>query len=337
MNSRLIRFSILTASVMSSAILRADFTPDWQALPCCADDVSVGADGTVWIVGHAITGNGDVFRWSGSVWVKQEGLEGDAIAVDPQGLPWIANHSGDIFRPSGGTWVKAPGKANDIAIGADGSVWICGYNRNADLVVNGDVFKWDGNTWVKSEGVKGVHLAVDPSGEPTIVNTDGDIFKRANGAWFKVTGGQAGDVGNGADGTAWITGTRPDGVDHDVYRWTGNTFERALGGEGTRISVAPNGEPWLVNASGEIFVGHTASPPTKPVIDVADVTVGPTGVSVGIDTVSGSTYLLETKATVDAALWQAVDSKAGTGASITLRDARPPTGLGFYRVHVTTP
>ena len=42
------------------------------------------------------------------------------------GNPWVVNGINQIFRRSNGTWLRIPGRAQDIGIGADGSVWIIG-------------------------------------------------------------------------------------------------------------------------------------------------------------------------------------------------------------------
>jgi hypothetical protein len=59
------------------------------------------------------------------------------------------------------TWAPRPGGATDMAIGANGSVWIIG-----STAVNGDygIYRWNG-TRAKAPGAD-VKVAVDPKGYP---------------------------------------------------------------------------------------------------------------------------------------------------------------------------
>ena len=98
-------------------------------------------------------------------------------------------------------WEPLPGRAKDIAVGADGSVWIVGSG-----VTNGDVYKWNGSSWVLIGG-SGVLIAVGPQGDPWVVNFASDLYHRTNNQWNLVTqSGSATGVGVGADGTVLITG-----------------------------------------------------------------------------------------------------------------------------------
>ncbi|HEY5741382.1 MAG TPA: tectonin domain-containing protein, partial [Terrimicrobiaceae bacterium] len=58
----------------------------------------------------------------------------------------------------------------------------------------------------------------------------------------------------GADGSVWIVGTNPFGTEGDfgIHRWAENNWVGVEGG-GVRIDVDPSGNPWMVNAKGEIF------------------------------------------------------------------------------------
>lgn len=62
-------------------------------------DIGIGADGSVWIIGTdtPAPGNGGVYRWTGSSWRRVEG-HGVAIAVAPDGKPWVVRANGEIWR-----------------------------------------------------------------------------------------------------------------------------------------------------------------------------------------------------------------------------------------------
>jgi hypothetical protein len=69
----------------------------WALYPGFARDISVGANGSVWVVGTgAATGGYGIFRWSGSAWVSNPG-GATAIAVAANGHPWVVNASHQIF------------------------------------------------------------------------------------------------------------------------------------------------------------------------------------------------------------------------------------------------
>jgi hypothetical protein len=80
----------------------------WQILPGGGQDIGVGADGSVWIIGgQAVTSTHNIpgfwpqdyspFRWNGGGW--DIGLGGGVdISVGPDGTPWIINSAGSIFR-----------------------------------------------------------------------------------------------------------------------------------------------------------------------------------------------------------------------------------------------
>jgi hypothetical protein len=70
----------------------------WKDLPGRAMDLSVGARGGVWAVGHdARAGGFGIHRWDGQRWTRIDG-GATAVAVAPNGLPWIVNDTGAIFQ-----------------------------------------------------------------------------------------------------------------------------------------------------------------------------------------------------------------------------------------------
>ena len=94
-----------------------------------ANDIDVGPDGSVWVIGTgAVPGGFGIFRWTGSTW---ENVPGGAarIAVGPGGVPWVTNSNGNIFRRTGNDWQVMPGAAHDVDIGPEGSVWVIGTDR----------------------------------------------------------------------------------------------------------------------------------------------------------------------------------------------------------------
>ena len=77
--------------------------------------------------------------------------------------------------PQAGTaWERMPGAASDIAVGANGAVWVVG----ATPVDGGfAIHRWTGARWERVRG-GAVEVAVDPEGRPWVVNDRGAIFRR---------------------------------------------------------------------------------------------------------------------------------------------------------------
>jgi hypothetical protein len=147
----------------------------WEVFPGFANDISVGDDGTAWIVGtNSRPGGFDVCRWNGSAWDCVDGAA-TRIAVAGDGLPWIINDRGNIFRRLGGRWHQVLGGALDIAAGADGNVWIAGMDggRHGGYGVH----RWNGREWDSIDGAA-IRIGVAPNGLPWLVNIRGNVYRR---------------------------------------------------------------------------------------------------------------------------------------------------------------
>jgi Tectonin domain len=71
-------------------------------------------------------------------------------------------------------------------------------------------------------------------------------------AQWQQIGGQARDIGIGANGTVWVIGWTAVPGGYNIGRWNGSYWENIPGGA-VRIDVDPNGNAWIVNDRGEIF------------------------------------------------------------------------------------
>ena len=203
----------------------------WDAYPGKAQDIGVGANGSVWImdtVNHRY--GGSIYRLEGSNFVKTTG-QGIRIDVDPNGNPWAINNLSNIYKWKNNAWHRMPGRATDIGIGANGDVWVIG----TDVInSNHGIYKWNGTQWVKYPGAA-VRIDVGPNGAPWVVNAAGDIYKFTNNSWHQLPG-KAKDISVGVDGTPWIIGTDNTLGGHGIYRWNGSNWARIPGGA-TAISV----------------------------------------------------------------------------------------------------
>jgi chitinase len=140
--------------------------------PGAATDISVGANGSVWVIGtNVLPGGYGIYKWNGTGWTKASGAA-VKIAVDQRGNPWVINSSHHIYHWSGTTWIPMSGAATDISVGANGSVWAIGTNV---LPGGYGIYKWNGTGWTKASGAA-VNIAVNPHGIPWIIDPGHHIY-----------------------------------------------------------------------------------------------------------------------------------------------------------------
>ncbi|MBS1531503.1 MAG: Ig-like domain-containing protein, partial [Bacteroidetes bacterium] len=143
-------------------------------------DVGVGADGSVFVIGSdsvSATGGYGIYKLVSNKLVKLPECAGIRIAVDPHGMPWVVNKSHLIFHYNGTlVWDQIPGTANDIGIGADGSVYAIG-TQDVSPTGGYNIMKWNGSGWDNMPDCAGIHIAVDPHGTPWVVNRSNIVFQ----------------------------------------------------------------------------------------------------------------------------------------------------------------
>lgn len=269
----------------------------WQALPEVeAADLAVGPEGSVFVVGtdqQLLRLDAPGKRW------ERLNLQSSAasVAVGPGGRPWITTPEARILAsaffddspdsqvetqslaarnaqdnavrmadrgaavvgqpgvgdgaPRGNPrdpleYRKVTGKARDVAIGADGSVFI--------IAFDGTLALWSNlrNAFVAFPG-KLARLAVAPDGKPWGVTASGDVFRHDGTAWQQVLNIKAQDVAVGYDGTVLIVDEqsflqRYDAPSATFARLPGNTD--GVLPTGRRVAVTPAGQPWVIDADG---------------------------------------------------------------------------------------
>ena len=168
---------------------------------------------------------------------------GVAIAVEPGGNAWIVNDSQNIYQYNGPSFVQVSGKARDIAVGANGRVWILG-----NTAVSGGYSSYrrkaDNSGWGDPIPGGGVRISVDPSGNAWFVNDEQKIYKH-NGSSFELRSGSARDISIGGDGSIWIIGNGSSSGGYTIHECVSNEWFRTTG-SGVRIS-AGDGTPWITN------------------------------------------------------------------------------------------
>lgn len=180
-------------------------------------DVGVGKDGSVWRVDNAK----NISRGYQTV----QGAASD-ISVGPSGDAWVVNSdTRKIFHWKGTGWDELPGEARDIAVGASGVAWVIG--------MDGTPHKWNATqkSWTRGTG-GGTRIAVDPTGNPWVVNANNEIWQFTAGAWKQLPGAGT-DIAIAPDGTAFVVG-----AGGQVYKWNGSAWSEVPGVKGKRIAAA---------------------------------------------------------------------------------------------------
>ena len=225
-------------------------------MPGLANEIGVSRNGAAFVIGTSpCIGSGcTVYAFRNANW---QSLPGTAtrVAADPAGNPWVINQQGNIFRYSGSSFVQQPGLASDIAIGADGSVFVIGTGPcNASGCT---VYKFDGSRFIPYPGT-GVRIAVDPSGNPWIVNSAKQIF-RFSVDRFHAVAGAATDIAIGGDGSVHIVSTESCLSFGCMIYTLDATSWKSRNAHGLNIAAASREDIWVTNGLTEIYrIGQAA-------------------------------------------------------------------------------
>ena len=169
----------------------------WQIVEGNATDISVGAEGSIWVLGTNPTQGGyPIYKWNGFYWVTDNDPSTGAvrIAIGPDGVPWAITDSGDVVRktapsPYTGRWeLLSSGGGIDISISPEGAVFAL-FTSAGSL----DVRVWDPNLtaevpdgghggWVTvapsiGQAGPGAAIAAGPGGNVVVVDDTGLAFK----------------------------------------------------------------------------------------------------------------------------------------------------------------
>jgi C1A family cysteine protease len=187
------------------------------------------------------------------------GLHANAIVGydDARGAFKLANSWGkSIWGQAGFGWI-AYSMLGDSRVQFDALY----FDNQAVSTSDHSIYRWGAGKWDQAANGGGVQIASDGGGIPWIVNKNHEVWRKRDAtlsSGFDKMGTQtATDIGVGANGVAWITGTtRITGTnDFPVYRWNPATgaWDKNSSGGGVRITVDPAGNPYLVNAKGEVW------------------------------------------------------------------------------------
>jgi hypothetical protein len=223
-----------------------------------ATDISVGANGAVYITGTDIvsaSGGYSIKKLNGAAWTTIAECAAVRVAVGPDGKPWVVNKSNLIFRYDGGPyWTTLPGEATDIAVGTDGTVFIIGADE-VSATGGYSIRKWNGTGWTTLKECAGTRIAVDASGIPWVVNKSNKIFKYvgANVPWKQIPG-TATDIAIGANGAIFITGTDLVSANgYNIKKYNGYNWTTLNGLAGVNLSVSATGSIFWTDKNNSIF------------------------------------------------------------------------------------
>ena len=178
-------------------------------------DVAIGADGSVFVLGGKRVKNGyTVQRYRGKKGWKTYPGRVKRIAVDPKGKPWVISSRKNVYEWNGKTWNNYKGPADEIAVGADGSVFMLHASK---------IHKLDrvNKKWISLKGkVKAIHIAAGESGKPYFVDKKQNVYWPEKPCAIKYAGKKvdckydktdwlpqpysAIDIAAGDDGSVWI-------------------------------------------------------------------------------------------------------------------------------------
>ena len=164
------------------------------------------------------------------------------------------------------TFINTFKSANNLAIGADGSVFAL---NNA-----GNVLRWS-NTKKKFDNFPGTlrRIAVDKDGHPWGISALGRVFRHTGRQWKQIPNATASDISIGYDGTVLTANAAGR-----LYKLNdAGTFFKMIPGTGVSLVAAgPDGTPWAVRT--DKLVQRCDVTPCKTYPQKANaIAVGPDG------------------------------------------------------------
>ena len=149
----------------------------------------------------------EILKWTGQSWEVIGNVGAIRISVDPDGNPWIIQKGGWIMHWKNDEFVGMPGRARDISVGAEGSVYVIGYNTFKKghgiwkLKLSEKGFP---PSWIQQSGY-GKRITVDEKGFPWVVTDERKIYRKTPKKW-KLIKGRLDDISIGPEGS--VVGVR---------------------------------------------------------------------------------------------------------------------------------
>jgi hypothetical protein len=145
--------------------------------------------------------------------------------------------------------------AHDVAIGANGDLWVLGCQSGYGGYV---VQKWNGSGWDTSGDAVAIDIAIGPTGIPWIVSPTGAVLRHTTtnpltGSWQQIGTGTdtASHISVDPDGYAWKLGV-PSGGNASLALWDEQQALSGSNGAPARAEWYPQGTA----PAAQIAAGH---------------------------------------------------------------------------------
>lgn len=262
-----------------------------------AKDIAVFDDGTAtgkaWILtDRPLSDSFQVAEMTSDTTFALDAGSGKAIAVAPNGRPWVVGSSGTVWRKgslhasSSSDWVAQRTLdgggtmcATDIAIGnlfGEGLVWAIGCDTRSG---GHSIYQYRNSTssWRKTNNGSAVRIAVSDLGVPWVAANDGSVWWRSTesgltpsvevdrGTWQATpTNALANDIGVYPHDYPWIIGKDSAAGGFNIWLYNKqdgitspstparNEWLKVTNGA-VAISVGPRARPWVVASDGTIW------------------------------------------------------------------------------------
>lgn len=189
----------------------------------------------------AVKSNGTIYRWNGSGWTLEPGLE-MLISVGSASQIWGLSSDTQIWKWNGTGWASQPGRLSYISAAADGTVLGVSSNRQ--------VWQWNGTGW---SVLSGLLDEVSVGGKYEIYGRSGtSVWTYVNSAWTQITSAPAAsDIAANQDGGLWIRGTNSTTYySLDMSTWQSTAGAMVMIGSGGKyqtVGVGSNGVLYHLN------------------------------------------------------------------------------------------
>ena len=226
-----------------------------RTFPQSADAIAAGPNGIVWAAGAGHSTSIFQYNPSSGTWTDKINSEPNVkkLAADAKGGLWVVEDGPGsagplVYYDANGKKTTTQSVVEDVAVGADGSVWAIG-----DV---GNLFNFQAGSTVQPSSIpaqSGAHLAVDNLGYPWVVQSNGTIQRYNGSGWAQVTNVHGKEIAISADGSVFITGSSQPSVGR--LNRDGNGFDYFLM-DATHIAVDGTGHPWAIRqATGAVYKG----------------------------------------------------------------------------------
>ena len=150
--------------------------------------------------------NFGIYHWTGTTWAELPGAA-TRIAVDPAVTPGSSTRATSSTTGTAPPGPSFPAGAPTSRVGANGAIWLIGASPLGGG--NFGIYHWTGTTWARFPGAA-VSIAVDPAGNPWVINSGHLIYHWNGTTWTQFPGGGT-DISVGANGAIWLIGASPLG------------------------------------------------------------------------------------------------------------------------------